>query len=217
VVLTVAEGLIAGLGVGLAAGALDLPAPSALGLTAGLMALLPHLGLVLGSIPFLLLVLGLRSDAATIAVAVVVVACQLVDSVLVRPRIASRSVHIGLLVPWVVTLIGYTVYGVGGAAYGLAFAVFGLAAVDEIGGHPPTDDAPGDGGGRDSPAPGDEGADSTEAEPGPDARATDDPVTAGASAGTAVTRPAGRETAAPSLPTGAPAAPPPLASSPDPP
>jgi predicted PurR-regulated permease PerM len=132
VLFTLGEGLLAGLAVGLTAAALDLPAPSALGLAAGLMSLLPHVGLVLGALPFLLLMLGLRSDAATIAMAAVMVVVQLVDSLVVRPWIADRSVHIGLLVPWVVALVGYTVYGVGGAAYSLALAAFALAAIDEI-------------------------------------------------------------------------------------
>jgi predicted PurR-regulated permease PerM len=132
VLFTLGEGLLAGLAVGLTAWVLGLPAPSALGLAAGLVSLLPHVGLVLGGLPFLLLMLGLRSDAATIAAAVVIIAVQLLDSLVIRPWIADRSVHIGLLVPWLVTLVGYRVYGVGGAAYSLAFAAFGLAAIDEI-------------------------------------------------------------------------------------
>ena len=40
--------------------------------------------------------------------------------------------NIGLLVPWVVVLLGYTVYGIGGAAFGLAYAVFGLAVLDRL-------------------------------------------------------------------------------------
>jgi hypothetical protein len=62
----------------------------------------------------------------------VVVACQLVDSYTVRRRISLYSVHVGLLVPWVVVLVGYAVYGVGGAAFALVFAVFGLAVLDEL-------------------------------------------------------------------------------------
>jgi hypothetical protein len=42
-------------------------------------------------------------------------------------------VHIGLLVPWVVAILGYELYGVGGVAYGLALAVFFLAVLDELG------------------------------------------------------------------------------------
>src|SRR5690606_11413677 len=71
---------------------------------------------------------------ATIVTVVVVLACQFLDSFVVRRRVAHRSVHVGLLVPWVVVLVGYAGYGVGGAAYGLAFAVFTLALLDEVGG-----------------------------------------------------------------------------------
>jgi putative heme transporter len=133
ILLTVAEGVLVGLIVAAVARLLGVPAPAALGLAAGLMALLPHVGLVLGTLPLILLVLALRSDVAAVATEVVVIGCQLADSFWLRRRIARRSVHVGLLVPWVVALVGYAVYGVGGAAYGLAFAVFGLAVVDEIG------------------------------------------------------------------------------------
>jgi predicted PurR-regulated permease PerM len=150
--LTVAEGVLVGLVVAALASLLDLPAPTALGLAAGIMALLPHVGLVLGTLPFILLVLALRSDLATIVTVVVVLICQFVDSFVVRRRVARHSVHVGLLVPWVVVLVGYTVYGVGGAAYGLAFAVFALALLDEIGQpadvpRPPGDDGGGSGDG----------------------------------------------------------------------
>ena len=131
--LTVAEGLIVGLVVAGVARLLGVPAPAALGLAAGIMALLPHVGLVLGTLPLVLLVLALRSDVATVVTVVVVLACQLLDSFWLRRRISLRSVHVGLLVPWVVALVGYAVYGVGGAAYGLAFAVFALAVLDELG------------------------------------------------------------------------------------
>jgi predicted PurR-regulated permease PerM len=147
--LTVAEGLLVGLVVVGVASLLDLPAPAALGLAAGIMALLPHVGLVLGTLPFILLVLALRSDLATIVTVVVVLTCQFVDSFVIRRRVARRSVHVGLLVPWVVVLVGYAVYGVGGAAYGLAFAVFTLALLDEIGQPAGVPRSPGDDGGRD--------------------------------------------------------------------
>ncbi len=144
--LTVAEGLLVGLVVVGVARLLDLPAAAALGLAAGIMALLPHVGLVLGTLPFILLVLALRSDLATIVTVAVVLVCQLVDSFVVRRRVAQHSVHVGLLVPWVVVLVGYAVYGVGGAAYGLAFAVFTLALLDEIGRPANASRSPGDGG-----------------------------------------------------------------------
>jgi putative heme transporter len=133
VLLTVAEGVGVGLVVGLVAEMLDLPAAAALGLAAGVMALLPHVGLVLGTLPLVLLVLALRSDWEAVTTVAVVLACQLLDSYWLRPRISAHSVHIGLLVPWTVALVGYAVYGVGGAAFGVIFAVFGLAVLDELG------------------------------------------------------------------------------------
>jgi predicted PurR-regulated permease PerM len=133
VLLMLAEGLVVGLIVTGVAHLLDVPSPAALGLAAGLLAMLPHVGIVLGSLPLILLLLALRTDLTAIIAAVVVIACQLVDSYVVRRRMSLYSVHVGLLVPWVVVLVGYAVYGVGGAGYGLAFAIFGLAVLDEIG------------------------------------------------------------------------------------
>jgi putative heme transporter len=132
VFLMVGEGLVVGLLVTGIAYLLDLPSSAAIGFAAGLLAILPHVGIVLGSLPLILLLLALRSDIAAIVAAVVVIACQLADSYVVRRRISLYSVHVGLLVPWVVVLVGYAVYGVGGAAFALVFAVFGLAVLDEL-------------------------------------------------------------------------------------
>src|SRR5690606_20558577 len=160
VFLIVAEGLAAGVLVAGAAALLDVPSPAALGLAAGIMALLPHVGLVLGTLPLILLVLALRSDLAALVTLAVVLACQMLDSFWLRRRIARRSVHTGLLVPWVVALVGYAVYGVGGTAYGLAFAVFVVAVLDELSRRPgaavPGDGAPGE---EAAGAPGDGGDD----------------------------------------------------------
>ena len=155
VLLLLAEGLLVGLIVTGIAYVLDVPAPAALGLAAGVLAMLPHVGIVLGNLPLILLLLALRSDLAAIVAAAGVIACQLLDSYVVRRRISLYSVHVGLLVPWVVVLVGYAVYGVGGAAFALVFAVFGLAVLDELaarrraveaeaesGVEPPTDDGP---------------------------------------------------------------------------
>ncbi|MFO7280111.1 MAG: AI-2E family transporter [Thermoanaerobacterales bacterium] len=157
---TLAEGALAGVAVGGAAALLDLPSPAAMGLAAGVMGLLPHVGLVLGTLPLVLLVAAQRTVWALVATIAVIVAAQLVDSFWLRRRIARRSVHVGLLVPWVVALVGYAVYGVGGTAYGLAFAVFVVAVLDELSRRPgaavPGDGAPGE---EAAGAPGDGGDD----------------------------------------------------------
>lgn len=132
VVLNAAVGIVLGVAGTAAAIALDLPAPSAVGVAVGVAAIFPHVGLVAGSVPLLLLTVGFRSGALAAALLVVVFVLQAVDSVVVRPRIARRSVRTGLLVPWVVALLGYTVYGIGGAAYGVVLAVFALALLDRL-------------------------------------------------------------------------------------
>lgn len=132
VMLTLGVALLLGLIATAVAQWLDLPAPSAVGFVVGVMALLPHVGLVVGAVPLLLLTVGFRSGTMAIVLAVVVVGLQAVDSLWMRPWVARRSVHIGLLVPWVVTLLAYSIYGIGAAAYSLVVAVFVLAVLDRL-------------------------------------------------------------------------------------
>jgi predicted PurR-regulated permease PerM len=132
VVLSVGSAVVVGVLSAAVASVLDLPAALAVGFTAGVLALLPHVGIVIGSVPLLLLSLGFRSALTAVLVGVVAVALQVLDSMVVRRWIARRSVDVGLFVPWVVVLVGYEVYGVGGAAYGLAFAIGGLAVLDQL-------------------------------------------------------------------------------------
>ncbi|MGQ0832602.1 MAG: AI-2E family transporter [Microthrixaceae bacterium] len=131
VVLTLGVATLLGL-IGTAiANWLDLPAPAGLGFAIGVMALLPHVGLIVGSIPLLLLTVGFRSGTMAILLALAVIVVQVLDSVVVRAWIARRSVHIGLLAPWVVALLGYAVYGIGAAAYATIAAIFVLAVLDQ--------------------------------------------------------------------------------------
>jgi predicted PurR-regulated permease PerM len=132
IVFAVTEALAVGLVVAAIATWLDLPAPSAVGFTAGVLSLLPHVGLTIGALPLLLLSLAFSSLTTTIVLLVLVLATQIADSFLIRPRMAALSVEVGLVVPWVVALLGYTVYGIGGAAYGAMYAVFGLAILDQL-------------------------------------------------------------------------------------
>lgn len=132
VLLTVAHASTVGLLVGGVATTLELPAPSAIGFAAAVFSLLPHVGVVVGSLPLLLLTLGFRSGTAALVLTVIVVVAQAVDSLVMRPHIARRSLTIGLFVPWVVALVGYSVYGIGGAGYSLIYAVFALAVLDRL-------------------------------------------------------------------------------------
>ncbi|MEO7429349.1 MAG: hypothetical protein ABIY48_08190, partial [Acidimicrobiales bacterium] len=132
VVLTVGIALLLGLIGTSIAQWLQLPAPAALGFAIAVMALLPHVGLIVGSVPLLLLTVGFRSGTMAIGLAIGVLIVQALDSLYVRGWIGRRSVHIGLLAPWVVALLAYAVYGIGAAAYATIAAVFGLALLDQL-------------------------------------------------------------------------------------
>lgn len=132
VVLTTGFALLYGSIATLVSQSLELPAPAAIGFAVAVLALLPHVGLAVGSVPLLLLTIAFRSGALALTLAVVVIVLQGLDSLYVRPWIARRAVHVGLFVPWVVALMGYAIYGVGGAAYGVLLAVFGLAVLDGL-------------------------------------------------------------------------------------
>ncbi|MDP1821584.1 MAG: AI-2E family transporter [Acidimicrobiales bacterium] len=132
VLLTTATAIVWGGVVSVLASALDVPAPTAVGFGAGIIALLPHVGIAVGSLPLLILTLGFRSTTAALLVGAVVIAAQALDSIVVRRWIAARSLEVGLLVPFIVGLIGYEVYGIGGAAYSLVVAVGGLAMLDRL-------------------------------------------------------------------------------------
>ena len=64
--------------------------------------------------------------------AVLVIAGQLADSFLLRPHIAEQTADTGLVVPWIVALLGYSIYGIGGAVFGTIYAVFALAVLDQL-------------------------------------------------------------------------------------
>lgn len=132
VVLTVGVSLLAGLVGTSVANWLGLPAPAALGFAIAVFGLLPHIGFIVGSIPLLLMTVGFRSGTMAIVIAIAAVVLQVLDSLVTRRWIARRSVHVGLLAPWVVALVAYSVYGVGAAAYSTIALVFALAFLDQL-------------------------------------------------------------------------------------
>jgi predicted PurR-regulated permease PerM len=129
--LTVADAVANGVLVGLVTWSLDLPAPAAIGLLATVAGVLPHLGILLGWAPVVVLALGLESGPVAGIIAAGAVGLQVLDSLVVRRRI-DRYVRIGLLAPFVVILLAHAVYGVGAALFGFAYAVFAMAVLDEL-------------------------------------------------------------------------------------
>ncbi len=130
VAASVLQGLVVAL---LATGvvlALDLPAPVLVPLLAGTLAMLPYIGVLIGALPLVLLAAGLESLAVGITVLAVAAGLQAVEAFVVRPRVDTRSVHVGPAIPVIVAAVGYEIYGVGAAFYGVVIAIFLLAFAD---------------------------------------------------------------------------------------
>lgn len=131
--LALAQGVLAGVVVGAACWVLDLPAAFSLGFVAGVLAIVPLMGILVGGMPALLLALGLEGWRTAAWLLVVVVGLQLLEAAVVRPAVDSRTVRVGPTVAIIVGLLGFELYGIGGAVYGIALAVIGLAALDSAG------------------------------------------------------------------------------------
>jgi predicted PurR-regulated permease PerM len=110
---------------------LGVPAPAALGLALAAFALVPTFGIVIGSLPILLLVAGLEPAKTVIAIGIGILVLQVVSNLVVQPRIVKRShLYVGPAMLVIGSLIGFELYGIGGAMYAGALTVLGVAVID---------------------------------------------------------------------------------------
>jgi predicted PurR-regulated permease PerM len=116
----------------------DLPGPAPLALWAGLFSLVPFVGVVVGSVPVVLLALA-ASPGRAVAVTVVLLGWQLVEALVLQRRLEARSLHVGPFVTVAVAMVGLELYGIGGALAAVALAVVVAALADEM---LPTDPTP---------------------------------------------------------------------------
>jgi len=128
---------------------LGAPAPVLIGLFGALASLIPYLGVLIGSLPLLLLGLGVAEVWQVGVAALVVVAFIVVEAVWWQAWIHRTSLYVGPAIPLIVAIVGSAVYGIGGALYSMALAVFALALFDEFDADPadlptPLDDFDGD-------------------------------------------------------------------------
>ena len=112
---------------------IDLPASIALGFAVGVLTAIPSIGILVGGIPAVLLAFGVEDWRAGFLVVGALVALQLIEAAVVRPRVDPRTVRLGPTIALVVALVGFELYGVGAAIYGVALAVIALAALDAVG------------------------------------------------------------------------------------
>ena len=127
------EGVVVGVAIGALAKVFGLPAPLMLGLIAGLLSVVPVMGIVIGALPATLLALGLESVSAALVVFGVALAMDLTVVLVVRPRFRARVGEVGPTLTVLVALVAFDLYGIGGAIYGFLGLVFVLTFVRELG------------------------------------------------------------------------------------
>lgn len=140
--IALGHGLVNGAIAWLAFDIVGLPAALSLAVAVGLFTALPLVGVLIGGVPAMLLAFGLdgwRDGGVVLAVLVVL---QLIEALIVRPRVDAATVRIGPTVPIVSGLLGLQLYGIGGAVYAVALSVIGLAALDEFGAEPEPEPEP---------------------------------------------------------------------------
>ena len=131
--LVVLQAIGVGLLVALIARVISLPAAPVLGLIAGVLSLMPYIGIVFGGLPLILLTAAVEPLRVTLAVAVGVLVLQGAALLASRKLIHPRSVRVGPAPIVVLALIGLDAYGLGGAVFGGLIAVVLVATVDVLG------------------------------------------------------------------------------------
>jgi predicted PurR-regulated permease PerM len=113
--------------------ALDLPAAFVLAIAIGGFSAIPFVGTFLGGVPALLFAAGSGEVSNVVIVLALVLALQLVEIFVIRPRVDSRTLYLGAALPLIAALIGYQLYGIGGAVYGVILLILVIAIADAIG------------------------------------------------------------------------------------
>lgn len=129
--LTAVRSVAVGLLVYLVAVGLGIDMPAMLALVAGLAAAVPYVGIGLGALPLALLAI-LRGPGEALTIVGVAVAVQLVDSLLVQPRIDRASFSFGMFPTLVVAMVGISLYGVIGLFVGLVIGAMALAVLHTL-------------------------------------------------------------------------------------
>jgi predicted PurR-regulated permease PerM len=133
--------LAAGLLTYVVAQAAGLPGPAPLALWVALFDLVPLVGVVIGSLPLVLLALA-DSPTEGAVVALVFVSWQVFEGLVLQRRVEAWSLHVGPFVTVGLAMIGLELYGIGGALAAPTLAIVAAALADEL---LPTDPTP-DGG-----------------------------------------------------------------------
>ena len=131
--LVVLQAIAIGLMVTLMARFVGLPAGPVLGLIAGVLSLIPYIGVVFGGLPLILLTAATEPLRMTVAVTVGVLVLQAAALVVSRRMIHPVSIRVGPSPIVILALIGLEAYGLGGAMFGGLVAVIIVTVVDVLG------------------------------------------------------------------------------------
>lgn len=131
--LVVLQAVAVGLLVALIGRVVGLPAAPVVGLIAGVLSLMPYIGVVFGGLPLILLTAAVEPLRVTVAVTVAVLVLQAAALVVSRKVIHPVSVRVGPSPIVILSLIGLDAYGLGGAMFGGLVAVVLVAVVDVLG------------------------------------------------------------------------------------
>jgi predicted PurR-regulated permease PerM len=123
--------VVAGVVGGVACLLLGLDTPTVLGVGFALLSLIPGLGIVLATVPVVVL-LAIASPPTAVIVGIVALLAQALDVVFVQNRIDASSVEVGPTPTLVAGLVGLQLYGFGGLLVGLAVAVYTLAVLRRL-------------------------------------------------------------------------------------
>lgn len=130
---TIALAVAAGAVTTAACSAEDVPAAVALGLVVAAGSVVPGVGVVIGSLPAVLLEAGLGTGIGAVRIGLVFLTLQLAHEVALRRFVIPRSLVVGPAVVLIALVLGFEVYRFGGAYFGAALAVFAVAGIDAAG------------------------------------------------------------------------------------
>ena len=133
ILVAVLQATVVGLVIGGLSAAVGLEAPFLIGLVAGLIGIVPSLGIMVGALPAILLATGFTSPGAGLVLLIAAVVLQALQVVVVRPRMHRSVGDVGPALAVVTGLIAYELYGFGGAFYAYLALIFVMAFVRRVG------------------------------------------------------------------------------------
>jgi predicted PurR-regulated permease PerM len=129
---TIGIALVAGVVAYLTAMMADVPGALPLAVWVALWDVVPLLGVPIGALPIVLLAATLGSTGKGVAVAVVLLAYNLFEVLVLQRFVEGRSLRVGPFVTIVAGLVGVELYGIGGALLAVAGTTLAAAVLSEL-------------------------------------------------------------------------------------